>query len=286
MVRKVRRSRGRGKGGPGAPVRPTPNLAGHGRYFTGMDAQRRNPELQRRWRRVWWTAMLVSAGVHLALFLLFRADIVAPPSPFSAAGPRSGDPNAAAGGGMQAVAMRIRMPEAPQPIPRPPAPPPVPAEGGVEVEAREPAVVEQPHAEGARAGGRRLGVRDRSGPRRRRLHARAAQHGRPKLRLQAAGARSTVGVRAGEARRPAGRRVVPLHDHSLIAAAAVSRTASRLSSDSASVPDGSGRAVGPSFRRAAGCGRDHRRGMILRRFGSRIHEVKPNFDARAMTEIS
>src|SRR5690606_30504702 len=97
------------------------NLAGHGRYFTGMDAQRRNPELQRRWRRVWWTAMLVSAGVHLALFLLFRADIVAPPSPFSAAGPRSGDPNAAAGGGMQAVAMRIRMPEAPQPIPRPPA---------------------------------------------------------------------------------------------------------------------------------------------------------------------
>src|SRR5690606_25336849 len=45
-------------------------------------------------------------------------------------------------------------------------------------------------------------------------------------------------------------------------------------------------AVGPSFRRAAGCGRDHRRRMILRRFGSRIHEVKPNFDARAMTEIS
>jgi len=26
--------------------------------------------------------------------------------------------------------------------------------------------------------------------------------------------------------------------------------------------------------------------MILRRFGSRIHEVKPNFDARAMTEVS
>ncbi|HEU5209247.1 MAG TPA: hypothetical protein VFU06_07545 [Longimicrobiales bacterium] len=26
--------------------------------------------------------------------------------------------------------------------------------------------------------------------------------------------------------------------------------------------------------------------MILRRFGSRLHEVKPNFDARAMTEIS
>src|SRR5690606_10557934 len=51
-------------------------------------------------------------------------------------------------------------------------------------------------------------------------------------------------------------------------------------------PDGSGRAVGPSFRRAAGCGRDPRRGMILRRFGSRIHEVKPSFDARAMREIS
>lgn len=26
--------------------------------------------------------------------------------------------------------------------------------------------------------------------------------------------------------------------------------------------------------------------MILRRFGSRIHEVTPNFDARAMTEVS
>ena len=28
------------------------------------------------------------------------------------------------------------------------------------------------------------------------------------------------------------------------------------------------------------------RRMILRRFGSRIHQVTPNFDARAMTEIS
>lgn len=88
--------------------------------------------------------MLVSVLVHVGVFLMFRAELVTPPSPFAAAGPRAGDPNAAAGGGMQAVAMRIRLPEAPQPIPRPPAPQPVPAEEPVEIEEVEPAVVEQP----------------------------------------------------------------------------------------------------------------------------------------------
>ncbi len=88
--------------------------------------------------------MLASAGVHLGLFLLFRAGLIEPPSPFSAAGPRAGDPNAAAGGGMQAVAVRISLPEAPQPIPRPPVPLPMPAEELVEPEEVEPAVVEQP----------------------------------------------------------------------------------------------------------------------------------------------
>src|SRR5690606_20438465 len=125
---KVRRPPWRGKGWPrGLRIRHSPNLGSRERYLIRMDAQRRNPELDRRWRRAWWMAMLASAGVHLGLFLLFRAGLIEPPSPFSAAGPRAGDPNAAAGGGMQAVAVRISLPEAPQPIPRPPVPLPMPA---------------------------------------------------------------------------------------------------------------------------------------------------------------
>src|SRR5690606_35250240 len=104
------------------------------RYFSAMETQRRNPELDRRWKRAWRIAMLASVALHAGLFLLMGTDVVAPRSPFAAAGPRAGDDRAAAGGGMEAVAMRIEMPEAPQPIPRPPAPLPVPAEQVVEVE--------------------------------------------------------------------------------------------------------------------------------------------------------
>lgn len=113
-----------------------------------METQRRNPELDRRWRRVWRIAMLASLVLHAGLFLLIGTDVVAPRSPFAAAGPRAGDDRAAAGGGMEAVAMRIEMPEAPQPIPRPPAPLPVPAEEVVEVEPEvEPAVAQQPQGQ-------------------------------------------------------------------------------------------------------------------------------------------
>ncbi len=91
--------------------------------------------------------MLASLLLHALLFLLFSTGVVEPPSPFSAAGPRAGDDRAAPGGGMEAVAMRIALPEAPQPIPRPPEP--LPSEEVVEVEPEpevEPAVAPQPDA--------------------------------------------------------------------------------------------------------------------------------------------
>jgi len=112
-----------------------------------MDARRRNPELDQRWKRIWWTAMLVSVAFHAGVFVMFRTGIVEPPSPFAAAGPRAGDAAAAEGGGMQAIAMRVRMPEAPRPIPRPPVPLPVPAEERVVIEEVEAAVAEQPDAQ-------------------------------------------------------------------------------------------------------------------------------------------
>lgn len=93
--------------------------------------------------------MIASVVLHILFFLFARSDLVEPLSPFAAAGPRSGDAQAAAGGGMQAVSMRIELPEAPQPIPRPPEPLPVPAEEVVEVEPEpevEPAVAPQPDA--------------------------------------------------------------------------------------------------------------------------------------------
>lgn len=60
----------------------------------------------------------MSLVLHVAIFLMWRADrpLV---SPFAAAGPRAGDPMAAAGGGIQSVNLVI--PES-RPIVRPPPP--------------------------------------------------------------------------------------------------------------------------------------------------------------------
>ncbi len=58
-------------------------------------------------RRTWRWAMVASVLLHILIFLLFRGDIVLPPSPFAAAGPRSGDARAAAGGGTQIIAMQV-----------------------------------------------------------------------------------------------------------------------------------------------------------------------------------
>jgi outer membrane biosynthesis protein TonB len=111
-----------------------------------MTAIRRNDELEARWTRVWRAAMIASLLLHVVLFLLLYTGLAEPLSPFAAAGPRSGDDRAAAGGGMETISMRIQLPEAPQPIPRPPEPLPAPAEEVVEVEPEEQAVEAQPDA--------------------------------------------------------------------------------------------------------------------------------------------
>lgn len=79
--------------------------------------------MRERARRIWRIAFLISLGVHLLIFLIFGGDRM-PRSPFAAAGPRRGDARAAAaGGGMQALNLRI---EVPRPLPETPVAIPVP----------------------------------------------------------------------------------------------------------------------------------------------------------------
>jgi len=80
----------------------------------------RSQDLKRRYDRALEIGLVVSVVVHLLAFLAFRGSAL-PPSPFSAAGPRTGDNLAAAGGGMQAMQLEIP----PAVIPRPPEPLPV-----------------------------------------------------------------------------------------------------------------------------------------------------------------
>lgn len=103
-------------------------------------ATRRSDELRGRHRRAVGVGLLVSLSLHLCFFAVFRG-VRVPPSPFAAAGPRSGDDRAAAGGGMQALNVRVA-----EPLPaiiRPPVPVPV-AEEPVEIE--EPDEPEEPEA--------------------------------------------------------------------------------------------------------------------------------------------
>jgi hypothetical protein len=78
-----------------------------------------------RHRRILRGALLASVILHALVFLLFRADLLIPPSPFAAAGPRAGDDRAAPGGGSELIALRLTEPEAameivaPQPVPVP-----------------------------------------------------------------------------------------------------------------------------------------------------------------------
>jgi hypothetical protein len=85
-------------------------------------------ERRRRERKIWRNGLVVSALLHLLLFLGWRGDVI-PPSPFAAAGPRAGD-NRAAAGSMQALNIRT-------PPPRPVVPPPDPIAVAVEVEPVE-----------------------------------------------------------------------------------------------------------------------------------------------------
>lgn len=85
-------------------------------------------ERRRRERRVWRNGLLASAIFHLLLFLAWRGNVI-PQSPFAAAGPRSGDDRAAAGG------MQVLTVHTPPPLPIIPPPVPIPIE--VEVEPVE-----------------------------------------------------------------------------------------------------------------------------------------------------
>jgi len=76
--------------------------------------------------------------LHILIFLLFRRDVVIPPSPFAAAGPRAGDARAAAGGGTQVVRLRV-LETPPEPVVEEITPVPVPTpEPEVEIEVEEP----------------------------------------------------------------------------------------------------------------------------------------------------
>ncbi len=83
---------------------------------------------RRQERRIWRTGLLISALIHLFVFVAWR-DSTLPLSPFAAAGPRAGD-NRAAKGSMQAVNLRA-------PPPRPIVPPPIPVPAEIPIEPME-----------------------------------------------------------------------------------------------------------------------------------------------------
>lgn len=87
--------------------------------MTDVVAIRRADQLRARYRVYFRRGLVASVLVHLLLFLIFLGERT-PPSPFAAAGPRTGDDRAAAGGGMHAIALQV--PPEPQAIPRPPEP--------------------------------------------------------------------------------------------------------------------------------------------------------------------
>lgn len=92
----------------------------------GMTEERRTEQLDEKSRRIWRAALLASLLLHILIFLMFRRDIVIPPSPFSAAGPRAGDAQAAAGGGMQVVQLQIQQEIPQEPVVETVTPVPVP----------------------------------------------------------------------------------------------------------------------------------------------------------------
>lgn len=91
---------------------------------------RSNRDLSRRWESHFRRGLAAAVAIHVLLVLAFRSD--GPDSPFSAAGPRAGDAEAAAGEGFQVIAVRPPPPRSVEPIPVP-----LP-EAVVEVELAEP----------------------------------------------------------------------------------------------------------------------------------------------------
>lgn len=97
-----------------------------------VKASRRTEDQLRRWDRVFRWSLLASVLFHVLLVLLFRQEQLVPHIPTSAAGEQAGDPQAAAGGGMQVIAYRLEVPTPEQeaePVPVPdPEPEPVETE--------------------------------------------------------------------------------------------------------------------------------------------------------------
>jgi TonB family protein len=90
----------------------------------------------RRWDRAFRWSLVASLLFHILIVLFFRQDVVIPETPLAAAGERAGDPEAAAGGGMEVIAYQLEAP-APEPEPAVPEPVPVPSEPEPEVEPQE-----------------------------------------------------------------------------------------------------------------------------------------------------
>jgi outer membrane biosynthesis protein TonB len=87
--------------------------------------ERRTEQHDARHRRIWRAALLASVLLHILIFMIFRRDVVIPPSPFAAAGPKSGDARAAAGGGTRIVALTV-VETPPEPVVEVEVPVPVP----------------------------------------------------------------------------------------------------------------------------------------------------------------
>lgn len=112
------------------------------------DTPRRTEVQLRRWDRVFRWSLLASLLFHVLLVLLFRQEHVVPEIATSAAGENAGDPQAAAGGGMEVISYRL---ETPTPEPQPEVPEPVP------VVEPEPQPAEQPQEEPAQEQSKPLG---------------------------------------------------------------------------------------------------------------------------------
>ena len=114
----------------------------------------RRTEVQlRRWDRVFRWSLLASLLFHVLLVLLFRQENLVPEIITSAAGERAGDPEAAAGGGMEVIAFQLQEPT-PEPEPEPTVtePEPVPAEPEVEPQEEPAQQPSQPLGQQAGAG--------------------------------------------------------------------------------------------------------------------------------------
>lgn len=123
---------------------------------------RRTEELRARHRWISLVAYLVSLGLHILIFVIFRGDGV-PSHPFAAAGPRAGDDQAApAGGGTQVVNLRVATVQPPEATAAPVPVPEVVVEVMPEPEPEpEPAQVEPPKVEAVAepgSGGTQVGV--------------------------------------------------------------------------------------------------------------------------------